>query len=368
MAQAAVATSLVTMTNTLEQEYKVYLNNLTRFIDSLEKTSHVKFLYFVLDNSRLPKIRTTLGKWNGIGNQIHYIGHGFDKHYVYVYKETDLKVLIELAHTHVQPNNTQKHYKKFGIYNVKLVGPPGEYSENESNVASIGHHIDWSIHKSGKELYVKLHKTIYTYDDYNNTFVREAVHCNFNLHSGLKNDISKSEFEKINCANKIGPTNQTIMSTFHTDDDDVVVSHELLKKTLGIETLHEPSNNRIKIGGGGVSYHGLTFMNDQFIKFIHAFLIRPSKRYKPDIASVEVFYDEFAEISVYGPKCFMIMYTFENGNMDVFHIDMLMALKACHVEVSKRPKFTKDELGCHAYFKNIKENGLGSFRNKIIDE
>jgi len=341
------------MSKDIEHEYKVYLNNLTSFVKTFERTSYVNFLYFVLDSSKLPKIRTCLGKWEGIGDQIHYIGHGIDKNYVYVYKESDLKVLIEIAYTSIEPNNAKKSRENFGVYNVRILGPPGPSYTTESTTAFIGHHIDYSIHKNGKDIFVKLHKTVYTYDDYNNTFVREAAHCNFNLHSRINSRMTKTEFAQMRCVNKIGPTDQTIQSTFHTDDDDVIVSHQLLANTLVNKT--EPRSTVSNHVGGGVNYHDITFSNDEFIKFIHSFLLRPTKRRRPDIVSAEVIYDAHAEISPYGPKSFLIMYGFENGNMDIFHIDMMMALKACYVETSNNQKFTKDEMKCHAYFKNIKD-------------
>lgn len=147
--------------------YDQCVNNLSAFVQSLMKNpTKILFLYFTV--KKTPYVKTKFGKWEfKTDNSVYYILPGDDENFAYVYRDSQLKALIDI----IDPNAPSPFNASFDApaphdpkYEVSLVGH-SVISKDPTEV-NIGNHLDYSIRQytrnKTKVRVVSSHLTKYT--------------------------------------------------------------------------------------------------------------------------------------------------------------------------------------------------------------
>lgn len=340
------------------------VENLKEFTDSLPSTN-VKFLFYLASKLDSPKIRTNMKLWdmydpNDTSEEPKrsFLAQGHDKSYVYVYRESDLKVLVEIIHKDVpKPADTfssghtsVKHaFKSF--FDVKII-------DTHKGDVNIGNHVDFGIHglRDGQVL-IKSHYTSYTNID-NSPMLRIEDNCNFVVRD--QNFEDYNQFSRIACESREGETLGTMSKVYTTHHDRLVMFHLCgivlgrKKQGGGVKKKYKSHKGRqylirygkrggeyIQVKGsklyrrqqGGASnktYEGVTFMSETFIKFLTETIIQRVGMFREDLISATVIFDENDELVSRGNDNIIIIYDFDNAKSNIFYLDTILLLTACY--------------------------------------
>lgn len=192
-------------------------DNLTKFIDNLDASS-IQFLYFSpskIDLQNLkPQLRINIKKWDN-----NFIANGSYKGWCYVYKNNNLRRLIQL-----NDDNT-----------IEIVGyvKDNNYAEFKggSIVADIGNHITFGIEgqRTGNIL-IKTHKTTYDENiDNPSSFSRNQIDCNFILNGQIDNTSQ--------CEYKFYTDNPPIITINMVYGEDLKIIKDLVDIVLNNKTV-----------------------------------------------------------------------------------------------------------------------------------
>jgi len=341
--------------------YQTCHANLTTFVNSLPKTN-VKFLFYLAKDLGSPKMRTCLSYWD-IDKKPFYLTFGQDNNFVYVYKESSIKLLVQIINKPAPaPSNVSSFTSKpshiNNIVNVKIV-------DSSSGDVTLGNHVDFNItaQRNGDVL-IKSHATLYRDIDLA-TATRIEDQCNFILRNQDFDDLTR--FGNIACESRYSePTGATIQ-TIYTDPDDKNIMFRLCRIIKGIVSYGgsfskkytkyngkrylqrlgkkggiyiEPTNTRrvyIKKqktmrGGAVIDYRGVTFFSDTFITFLSTRILIPVGELRQDLLSVQVLYDEYNELDENGNVHIIVIYDFEADKRNLFYINAITLLTACYAD------------------------------------
>jgi hypothetical protein len=344
------------------ETYSLYVRNLKSFVESLPKTK-IQFLYFHASDLTTPRMKETFGEWK-IGAESVYVIHGVDYNYVYVYKQSDLKLLL----ANVRPC---KNARSNTSYVVNVMNANISYDTN------IGNHIDLSIHanKRDNKVFIKSHAAEYDLDVITMSFRRNADACNFTLtpeNLALINQ-SISKFQELKCEDRFGNTlmNTTVNSIYnppnHKNDLYVVIIHELCSiitssRVNGGQTKRKRKPEKYKYkakyytvnyGSRGGSYITIDngrkiylkqkqkggnkqFTDDKFIRFLGTNIVSKvaEKINPPDyLTGVQVIHDEDNAYCTF-------VYEFQEDKRTIFNVDINMLYEAYIASISKEKEDT----------------------------
>jgi hypothetical protein len=326
--------------------YKTFRDNLKNFRSNLTETS-IKFIFFTgfIDELSVPKMKTVFSSWNLNGNE-YYISRGVSDNNIYVYRESDIKYLVNIINT--------KHTNSGIIHNVDILGI-GEDNEDEN--ANHGDHIDFGIiRRKDGNLVVKTHKTVYV-DIGNFVFDRNEFGCNF-VYDKIKLD-SLTNFSMNTKCQKIdyNYTGATIDSTYQNQDPNVIYTlckvlegtyinggaiidkknymmyggkRYLIRKGKRNGQYIKTAKRRIYLQKGGNNYKGITFMSDSFIQFLSDTVFKPLYTIRNDLVEIRVIYDELNETSKDANKYIIILYDFMDYIRNIFYLNTEKTLIACY--------------------------------------
>lgn len=280
--------------------YESCIHNLDTLMTNLE-TSDVKFLFFFASKLDEPKVRTSLKRWH-INDNEFYIMYGLDKANVYVYRKSELTVLVDAFDSFTEVITC--NHVDFGI--VRHRNRPDET-------------MDKILIKSNYTSYSNLDIVPAT---------RNEDHCNFIVKDQNFNDFD--EFCKTACESTYGAKLGELHNVYPDPRDRLVVFSLCRAAFYGC------------VGGGGaransvgapLTYGGVSFMTDTFVRYVSENLIQPVEQLRPyDLISVKVFFDEGNELSHRGNRNIIVIYDFDRSSSNIFYIDTLMLLTACYAE------------------------------------
>jgi len=334
--------------------YELCKEKLKKLVTRLPSTE-IKFLFYSASDLSKPKLRTQFHRWD-IDKNTFYIIHGNEDAFVYVYKESDLKVLVKTID--IQPGSfktgpapLRNAFKSFT--DVEII-------DHKQGDVNIGNHIDFGIHRQRNgNVLIKSHSTSYS-DIENARVTRNEDHCNFVIRN--QNFYDANEFNRIACESKLGePTGATVESIYTEQHEKYVLFHLcdaiIFDKSGGANLYHRYKGRSYKVrhgkkGGmfiilsnkhnvyiqkqkmiGGAfspTYKGISFMTDTFIQFISDKFLSRIGNLRSDLLSVKVIFDETNVIYANGNKNIVIIYNFEHDISNIFYLDTIILLTACY--------------------------------------
>jgi hypothetical protein len=347
-----------------QHQHQQCVENLRVFTDSLPSTN-VKFLFYLASKLDSPKIRTSMKLWNMYDPNVTeeeperaFLAQGHDKSYVYVYKESDLKVLVEIIHKDVpkpagtfSSGHTSVKHAFTSFFDVKIL-------DTHMGDVNIGNHVDFGVHglKDGHVL-IKSHYTSYTNID-RLPMLRNEDNCNFVVKDQNFEDFN--EFSGVTCESRDGKALGTVDNVYSTYHDRLVMFY-LCGVVLGKRRhgggvkkkykSHKGRNYLIRCGKRGgqyiqvkgakvykrqqggapnKTYGGVTFMSETFIKFLSETIIQRVGMFREDLVSATVIFDENDELVNRGNNNIIVIYDFDNSKSNIFYLDTILLLTACY--------------------------------------
>lgn len=383
IAPAAISFQNISNISNMDQNqnlsHKDMMDNLSTFINNLEKTS-IKFLYYNASDLSKPKVRDVFSKWK-LDNQHLYIIPGASRNYCYVYQESPLKLLIEYDHgPNAAPNIANVGAPLKSAYDVKVKGETFDginpYSVN------IGNHVDYCFKRQrDNDPLFETHKTSYSGWDQEEAS-RSTKECNFKLSTFLHVN-SLSTFRDITCLNEVP---QKRCRDIY-DPLELNAIFQLTRICIGItQNIYHAGKpykcrkdkkgksyimcNRkkvylthitkpIKQSGGGMSYKGLTFFSDSVLTFIQKTFFYKIVQSRIDINSIKIIYDEMNELHVNGNQHVVFLYEYADlKSFNLFFIDMKTLLTATYADANSKENLQPLETQCLKSLKNwmVNEN------------
>jgi hypothetical protein len=301
------------MASTKELQAK-YINNLDAFISSLPST-FIMFVFFEANKLHEPIVSTTFGKFGD-----YYIVPGQTKGYCYAYQESQIKYLV--TDLQVKPRKGP-----ITLYNVKLERLTKH--TNPYEITNIGNHIDFSIQKSKKDVFFKVHYTAYTEKTSDlSLFNRDSSRqCNFLLDTDLI--MSKDFASNTNCVDMSNyPLNK--LSTVFRERNDSKLIQDFCKNSINSSSTQ--ARDRIV----SKRYKTISIIGAEFIKFMADTLIGPLID-QVGITSEYVYqyYDEQSMLEKNSSKSIQYVIEFGEDKVVVFAVSAHRAMKACWAEENK---------------------------------
>jgi len=353
-------------------DYTKCKTNMASWLNLLPKTN-VKFLFFFAGNLDKPKVLDVVRMWE-CNQKPLFVVPGFQDNYIYLYEESVLKYVVNVKEIF--------RTKPVTIYNATISGDNGD--------TNLGNHMDFTIIRLRTgQVVAKTHYTQYR-DLGGFTFDRVADDvCNFTLDPKT---IGTSRFVKTKCEKVDGTHNGSCLTNVY-DDWRYDVVHDLCKIVVGGTTLtggrqrvlykgkiHDAmygirGGKYIVRGGGkiylkdlkqlGGAYKGVSFLSESFMTFLSETIFNRLQELRPDLVSIQVFYDEMCELHRQGNRYIVLIYDFEGNTRNVFYIETQVALIACfadsRIKTGHVSTLTSEELQTHKqYFDHYVTNPVAS--------
>lgn len=350
--------------------YNSCISNLNKLISGLESTD-VKFLFFLASNLDEPKVRTSLKRWF-INDQEFFIMYGLDKAHVYVYRKSELTVLVEFADQTKAPKPGSFLSPSASLKNAFNSFQDVTILDPYSGDVNVGNHVDFGIIRQRKKpgentekILIKSHYTSYTNLDLV-PVTRNEDRCNFVVKDQNFNDYD--EFCKTGCESTYGAKLGEIHNVYLNPEDRLVVFHLCKTAFYGLVTGGSATkymtyrgrkyrvrkgkrggeyiqlsgnlkkyikNTKRQAGGAPLTYGGISFMTDTFVQYLSENIIQPVGHLRPyDLISVKVFFDEKNELSPNGNRNIVVIYDFDYSSSNIFYIDTIMLLTACYADTT----------------------------------
>lgn len=289
------------MTKELQQNY---VENLNMFIQSLQKTN-IMFFYFEARKLDSPKIETVFGHYGD-----WYISPGEDINYCYAYAESEIKYIVS---------------------NIKVRQTDLPIVISKGDLANIGNHIDFSIHKSRQDVFFKVHYTAYSEvfesDDELVLFTRDASNqCNFLVDK----EAIMSKKLNVKCVDSKNKQINEFANVFY-DKNQAQLVHDLCKKSIQRESKHLHQLGGVDQGHSS-SYKGFYIIGQEIHKFVLDTFIQPlitKISPKRGVDQMFAFLDQHSFLDPKGSKSIQYIVEFSGDRVVVFSISTHRALKAC---------------------------------------
>jgi hypothetical protein len=306
------------MQNSIVQQHKTMCENLNRFVAQLPVVN-IKFLFFFSNTLDKPVVATLFSEYKD-----WYIAPGRDSNYWYAYRKNDVKYLV--SDYQVDPRKSP-----IVLYNVLMKRKTHtDAAADDENEAYLGHHIDFSIHKSRQQVFYKTHWTRYTDTSGSDFFFTRSTDqtCNFVVASqgAVK---SYADFVKeTKCVQ--GAQNVPIcnIDQMYTEGRDTRLLYDFCSAASKEMGLMQAGGAPLPDVAGQKKYKNMTPLSQEFIKFVADTLLRPL------IKKLERFdycvYEYFDIADAHG-GCKSIQYVIEceEDQVAAVAISTHRALKAC---------------------------------------
>ncbi len=317
-------------------DYELYLNNMKIYKDNLMKTN-IQFIFFLASDLSQPKMRDEFSIMK-LGRNKCYIINGIQSNGWHIYKESDLKYLINI----LNPSQICNGFD-IAILNSRTI----------DSTANHGDHLTFNIIKrKNGDIIVKTHMTFYS-DLGNFIFDRTEQSCNFTF---LPNNILN--LKNHYCERIDGTYLSDTIETIYTPIQQAIIDR-LCKAMLGQvggknkSKYYKYKNKNYKLYSGkkqgkyiiknnkkfyiqkGGSFHGITVNSDKFLEFLKTTIFIPLKNNCNDLATIEIIYDENNHFGSDSNKYIVICYDFGDTslyNRNIFYLDTKKALTACYVD------------------------------------
>jgi len=276
-------------------DYATLVNGLNAFIDR-RPVSGIRFLYFNTNDLATPLVKTSLRRWK-VKNTWCFIAPGSTANFCYVYRKSTMRYMVS----------------------ARFVGEAKTIVDN-------GDHLTFGIKKGVQNTIVlNTHKTIYSENQaVPFTFDRDSSRaCNVIAPPATAN-ITRGDFTALKCYGK-----RSIMEDEYADDPFII---DIIYNLYNVIYQQSGGGKRkyIQKGGEPLDYKGVTFISDTFIKFLSEKIFQPVYDLRPDLASIQVFFDELNELGADANQNIIILYDFAEDTRNIFHIQMNTAFAAAY--------------------------------------
>jgi len=327
------------MTSSTLTIHSKYVENMNTFVSSLED-ARIYFMFFMADKMDEPVVCDVFSQYND-----WYIINGQDNNYWYAYTKSEITFMISNL-------RVKKYNGPIMLYTVDL----SKKSSNDSEIAYLGNHLDFSIHKSKKEVYFKTHWTAYIENE-GLQFDRDpSLVCNF---------IAKEDEIKAGIAKFVdttvcvyGKDNRPIgmLKTKYDDKLHREIVHDLCQVAIGIPLKH----NRSYTGGTPKThskiYKGILVTSPEFYKFIANTIFEPLfANVKLTPSHVLQYFDEGNEFHKNGNQSIQYIIEFEVADTAIaLSISSHRALKSCWTSLNKANSSEKEKKCLKQWLKTCK--------------
>ena len=308
--------------------YTTYCNNLNTFLNNLP-TVNIKFLFFFSNALDKPVVGTLFSEFKN-----WYIVPGRDKNYVYAYKKSHLQYLV----SDFQVDSRSGPIKLFSVQVTRKT-----HEQDDENIAYLGNHIDFSIHKSRQEVFFKTHWTEYTDTSGLPVFFTRSVdqNCNF-VPTPL---LSFTDFVK-NTTCVQGRQNKPIcnIDTMYTNRDDIRLIYDLCKISKESPRVDQYGGAPLPGSAGQKKYKQITPMSLEFIQFIAGTMLTPLLKAINRIDyCVYEYFDDGCILNKIGCNSIQYVIEFDEDQVIVISISTHRALKACYALLNTKTASEKEK-------------------------
>jgi hypothetical protein len=365
---------------TTAPNYSVMQQNLTNFYNNCHDTN-IKFLFYYASDLQTPIVRTRF-KHLKLNNTTYYIVEGNSIQYIYIYRQSDLKLLVQYKPINGVPANpnvgTDIEYIVEKVIDMSL--PPTQYDVN------LGNHLTYGIRRQrDQDTLFEVHATSY-FDVDQPIAYRTQVDCNFKA-SHVTNLLDNlANFQTYNCLLRGRPS--TLYSCKDVlDNEEKQIVFELTRVVHGLSTnmifsggkrykcftgkrggqytkskgkkVYLSTKNK-KGGTQSIEYKGFSFLSGPVMQFIQDMILKKVKDALSSLNCVQIIYDEANELNPSGVENAVFVYDFEQMHgRQIFFIDMKTLLVAAYANtrVLANQTVTIEEEQC---LQHIKEWRLGN--------
>ena len=327
--------------------YDAYKRNLSGFIAALPKTG-VRFMYFQRRNLGVPIVNTALSAWD-IGRVQCFIIPSDQPNYCYVYRKSIVKYMISLHPA--DPSVAESAASgSLAVPRALFVG----YHSAQPELANHGDHVTFGfIRKQPDRIILKTHKTRYS-EIAGFKFDRSTQgECNFRSPASDSAEAeSRDRFVSILCDTE--NKRRSLKSSYKSDPLVPDIVYTLYRIVSGLPPVapvvlalpdaqvHTGArggayrigrNGRKKYqqrAGTAPDYKGIGFISPAFTRFLSETIFQPVASQRPDLVSVQVFFDELSELGRDTNRTILILYDFEEDERNVFYIQTETALAAVY--------------------------------------
>jgi len=362
--------------------YEECVTNLRTFTNNLilKNPSKILFLYFTV--KKTPYVRTKFGKWE-TKNTVYYVLPGDDQNFTYVYRDSNLKALIDI----INPNSPSPFNSTFNSkapydhkYEVSVKGPAS--SGPSKNEVFVGNHLDFSIRRYKRNhnpvRVISSHLTKYEIHP-NGSATRDAqVQADFTLEQITANNLDNiKNFSKIYHEVRGLSSSLTIDEIFDQDREWILPFYNLTRITLGLSQsqqggrhvkYHTYKNRKYKVqvgkkGGeyivvnnkrkylkkrqvGGTLELESMVMSKAFSDILYELYLQPMQEVKKNIVGLKVLFDYGKELTEYKNDLHIVLvYEFDDvEKVDIFVIDgniLLNAIEERNSGIKEKPNLEK---------------------------
>jgi len=297
--------------------YAACTRNLSDFIAALPKTG-VRFMYFQRRNLFSPVVSTALSSWE-IGGALCFVVPAAEPEHCSVYRRSAVERMFSL--------NRAAPAESAAFSSAGSSGSSGSSADH-------GDHVTFGFILSlSRKIIIKTRKD--SYDEIASLKFdrRSRGECRFRAPpSDSAEAESRERFGSILCD---GPYGQLSLSDTYKRDalvPDIV--YALYRVVAG--SLPPPAspqrNGRKKYQqrGAAPDYKGIGFTSPAFTRFLSETIFQPVASQRPDLVSVQVFFDELSELGKDTNRTILILYDFEEDERNVFYIQTETAIAAVY--------------------------------------
>ena len=290
---------------------EAYKRNLAEFTASLPATG-VRFMCFQWPNFAEPAANAVLGSWD-IGGVPCLVAPGDQEGYCSVYRETTLTRMI---------------FSAPAVAQLPFAG----YRDAMHALATHGDRVTFGfIRALGDRIVIKTSKSHYSeIADFKFDRVNQGE-CNFRAPAS---DSAEAESrERFAGAVRDKFSELSLGETYRRDalvPDMVYALYRVVAGTYRIGRNGRKKYQQQRQRGAAPDYKGSGFISPEFIRFLSGTIFQPIASLRPDIVSVQVFFDELNELGRDTNRTILILYDFEEGERNVFYIHTLTAFAAAY--------------------------------------
>ncbi len=293
--------------------HAAYARNLSDFIAALPK-SGVRFMYFQRRDLSAPIVNTALSSWE-IGGAPCFVLPADEPEYCHVYRRSAVKRMFSL--------------NRAAPAAFSSAGSSG----SSGSSADHGDHVTFGFILSlSRKIIIKTRKD--SYDEIASLKFdrRSRGECRFRAPpSDSAEAESRERFGSILCDGPYGPL--SLSDTYKRDALVPDIVYALYRVVAGSLPASPGRNGRKKYrqrAGAAPDYKGLGFISPAFTRFLSETIFQPVASQRPDLVSVQVFFDELSELGRDTNRTILILYDFEEDERNVFYIQTETALAAVY--------------------------------------
>jgi hypothetical protein len=310
---------------------------------------------------KTPYVKTKFGKWEFTSKkETCFVLPGDDENFAYVYRETQLKALIDI----IDPSKVSPFNASFDAlapidhkYQVSVISPHSSNFSSQENEVYVGNHLDFSIRRysrqQNKVQVISSHLTKYIINANGSATRDTQVQTDFTLEQVPNNFVdSVEDFKKTNHEVRGLKTGLSVDMIFDQDKEWLLPLFNLTRVCLGLSqkggALRKYHNYRNKkhlvrqgknggeyiivdqkrkylrkhYGGNILDIENIV-MSEKFHELLYEIFLFPMQEVKRNIVGMQVIFDYGQELTQYKDSLHLVlMYEFDDGQkVDIFVID-----------------------------------------------